>query len=125
MELISFPLLVYVVSRANLTCIHTNLAIMAKFMDTEDREEKGELVYYLTCLEGAVMYVSGLTDEDVKGMITTHEESPTNNEENEDQMDMEDLEDVEGIEIPPSSTTDEASGENTEATSFESTHHHE
>jgi len=65
------PLLVYVVSRASLSFIHTNLALMAKFMSPEEREEKPELVYYLTCLEGAVMYVSGLTEQDVSNIISS------------------------------------------------------
>jgi hypothetical protein len=65
-----FPLLVYVVSRAVLPTIHTNLALMAKFISASEREERPDVVYYLTCLEGAVMYVSGLTEDDVKNLTS-------------------------------------------------------
>jgi hypothetical protein len=63
-----FPVLVYVVAHATLPHIHTNLAFMSKYMSDDDRAEQREVIYYLTSLEGAVMYLQSIGEEDVANL---------------------------------------------------------
>lgn len=63
-----FPILVYVVVQSELPTAHSNLSYLSKF--TNSHNSSSELIYYLTCLEGAIMYISGLNEEEI-GNLTT------------------------------------------------------
>ncbi|KAL9652661.1 hypothetical protein ABK040_003964 [Willaertia magna] len=58
-----FPILVYVVVHSYLPNIHSILSFLSKY---SGNVANSEVLYYLTCLEGAVMYVQEITENDIK-----------------------------------------------------------
>lgn len=65
-----FPILVYVVVHSHLPNIHSALSYLSKFAS---QSRNSEVVYYLTCLEGAVMYVQEITPEDIQELTKDEE----------------------------------------------------
>ncbi|EFC41400.1 vacuolar sorting protein 9 domain-containing protein [Naegleria gruberi] len=61
-----FPILVYVVVHAHLPNIHSALSYISKY---SSQSRNSEVVYYLTCLEGAVMYAQELSEEDIQELV--------------------------------------------------------
>jgi hypothetical protein len=70
-----FPIFVYVVVQSNLFSIHAHLSFLKKFSPTYCNPES---MYFCTCLEGAVCYITQLTPEDITNL--TKVEHPTNKE---------------------------------------------
>ncbi|KAG2386299.1 hypothetical protein C9374_002745 [Naegleria lovaniensis] len=66
-----FPILVYVVVHSHLPNIHSALSFLSKFAS---QSRNSEVVYYLTCLEGAVMYVQEITTEDIQELTKVDED---------------------------------------------------
>jgi len=59
-----FPILVYTVVHSHLPTIHSALSFLSKYSPNRN----SEVVYYLTCLEGAVMYVQEITQDDIQDL---------------------------------------------------------
>ena len=58
-----FPLWLYVIVHARLPDVHRRLAIMTAYAASDAMSEKG---YYLTCLEGAILFVMNATPDSFK-----------------------------------------------------------
>jgi hypothetical protein len=64
------PIMIYVVAHAFLPLIHSNLAFMSKYANCNGPNyNNSEVMYFLTCLEGAVVYVDNLTQEELDNLL--------------------------------------------------------
>jgi hypothetical protein len=78
------PIVIYVVAHAFLPCIHSNLAFMSKYAGSnETNSNSSEIMYYLTCLEGGVVYIDNLTQEELDNL--TNESSTSHTAPNTDE----------------------------------------
>eukprot|EP00761_Pharyngomonas_kirbyi_P010096 gb/GECH01010114.1/.p1 GENE.gb/GECH01010114.1/~~gb/GECH01010114.1/.p1 ORF type:complete len:748 (+),score=175.52 gb/GECH01010114.1/:1-2244(+) len=59
-----FPIFVYVVVRSGVTSIHSLLSFLNKFGNMSSRST--EISYFVTCLEGAVVYIDQITQDDME-----------------------------------------------------------
>lgn len=61
------PVIIYIIVHSECTYIASHLSYISRF----GTEKNSECVYYLTCFEGAVMYVHNLSKDDLDSMLAT------------------------------------------------------